>query len=299
MRTLLFLLAACAHIEPPISYTPGKYFHYSNLDYLNYQVQGHGPVTLVLLHGFGSSLYNWDDIRSQFDTNRYTVYLFDLKGFGFSSVPSNTSYSIKANAYLISSFIRSQQLSNFWLIGHSLGGGVSLYTHVLLRDDGGELPKGMILISSAAYPTELPFFIKYLRFPIVSRTAFSATSPEFKARYSLERMYNNPEIITDTLLWRYAAFMSSQKFPAFAGTARDIVPGNIDELTQSYSDIMCPVLVIWGDNDPILPLESGVRLAAEIPLANLEILPDCGHIPQEEYPKETAKLILDFLAIHK
>ena len=61
---------------------------------------------------------------------------------------------------------------------------------------------------------------------------------------------------------------------------------------------MCPVLVIWGDNDQILPLSSGRRLAAELPLATLEILPDCGHIPQEEYPKETAQLILNFLNIH-
>ena len=264
MRTLLFLLAACAHIEPPISYTPGKYFHYSNLDYLNYQVQGHGPVTLVLLHGFGSSLHNWDDICDQFDPNLYTVYSLDLKEFGFSSVPSNNSYSIKANAELVTSFICAHQLSNFWLIGHSLGGGVSLYTHLMSQSSDHTPPNGMILISSAAYPTKLPFFITYLRYTLVNRTAFAATSPEFKARYSLERMYNNPEIITDTLLWRYAAFMSNQKFPAFAGTARDIVPGNIDELTQSYSDIMCPVLVIWGDNDQILPLSSGRRLAAEL-----------------------------------
>jgi pimeloyl-ACP methyl ester carboxylesterase len=278
---------------------PGEFFYYAPADYLNYEVQGHGPETLVLLHGFGSSLRNWDDIRDTFKPDRYTVYLVDLKGFGFSSVPSNTSYSFEANAELITSFIREHHLSNFWLIGHSYGGGVALYVHALLSSSGNTLPKGMVLIDSAAYLTELPFFIEYLRYPVVSRTAFNATTPEFKARYTLERVYNSEETVTDALIRRYAMFITDRKFPVFAGTARDIVPEKIGELTTYYGGIMCPVLVIWGENDTVLPLSSGLRLAGELPYARLEILRNCGHIPQEECPQETARLILDFLEIHR
>jgi pimeloyl-ACP methyl ester carboxylesterase len=296
---LCFLLGACAHIEKPVIARPGNFFYYSDTDYLNYEVQGTGPETLVMLHGFGSSLRNWDDIRATFDRKQYTVYLVDLKGFGFSSVPSNTSYSFEANAELISSFIRDRQLSNFWLIGHSYGGGVALYVHAQLRSFRSTLPKGMILIDSAAYLTELPFFIEYLRYPVVSRTAFNATTSEFKARYTLERVYNSEETATDALIGRYAMFITDEKFPVFAGTARDIVPEKIGELTKYYGSIMCPVLVIWGENDTILPLSSGLRLAGELPYACLEIMRNCGHIPQEEHPEETARLIHDFLEIHR
>lgn len=296
---LSVLLTACATLEGPVAIKPGSFFHYSDADYLNYERQGRGPETLIFLHGFGSSLRNWDDIRPAFNRPEYSSYFVDLKGFGFSSVPSNTSYSFEANARLIATFVRDLQISNYWLIGHSFGGRVALYAHAMLTTNSAVPPNGLVLIDSAAYMSELPFFIKYLRYPIVNRAGFNATSPTFKARYTLERVYADEATLTDKRVERYAAFITNEKFPVFAGTARDILPEDIEQVIQYYSSIKVPVLIIWGENDTVLPISSGLRLAGDLPDAELHIIPDCGHIPQEEYSEETAKLILDFLALHK
>ena len=296
---LCVLLSACASFEGPVAVRPGSFFHYSDSDYLNYEVDGQGPITLVFLHGFGSSLRNWDDIRPDFDHDAYTMYFLDLKGFGFSSVPTNTSYSFKTNAELVSSFARELQFTNYWLIGHSFGGGVALYADSILSTNGAVPPTGLVLLDCAAYISKLPFFIEYLRYPIVSRAGFNATSPAFKARYTLERVYASPDTISDTLVQRYAVFITDNKYPVFAGTARDILPKNIDLITQYYHNITVPSLIIWGENDTVLPISSGLRLAGELPGAELHIIPDCGHIPQEEYPDETSRLIIDFLNRHK
>ncbi len=55
-------------------------------------------------------------------------------------------------------------------------------------------------------------------------------------------------------------------------------------------------LVIWGAQDAWIPVENGRKFEEVIPGAALKIIPACGHVPQEEKPEETARLILDFLA---
>ena len=64
---------------------------------------------------------------------------------------------------------------------------------------------------------------------------------------------------------------------------------------DSVSRIRVPTLVLWGKQDRILPPEEGFRLATEIPLARLVVLPDTGHIPQEETPEEFSRAVGQFL----
>ena len=56
-----------------------------------------------------------------------------------------------------------------------------------------------------------------------------------------------------------------------------------------------PTLLLWGDQDRVVPLDVGERLLAALPRAQLEIMEDCGHMPSEEYPKESLKIVLEFL----
>lgn len=79
--------------------------------------------------------------------------------------------------------------------------------------------------------------------------------------------------------------------------AKNIVPKNLVEIQNSLKELNGDeVFIIWGENDTLISKEYGIRLANDIHHSKLIFLKDCGHVPQEEKPKQTTDLIFGFLA---
>ncbi len=71
----------------------------------------------------------------------------------------------------------------------------------------------------------------------------------------------------------------------------------MQNVLRSYKQIKCPTLLLWGEHDPIIPLSSAKKLLSEIPGAQIKVLPNCGHVPQEELPGPTAQAISEYLSM--
>ena len=279
-------------------YFPGNTFQYSENVLINYEVFGDGPTPILFLHGFGASLNSWNDIKNFFPLDKFKLFLIDLKGFGFSSKPKDNEYTIENQAKIISAFIEKNNLHNVVVIGHSYGGGVGILLQLELTKQGKELIDKLILIDGAAYINDLPFFIKILRIPILNRLSFLSSS-RYRAIYTLKRLFFDREKITEEKINRYATFFSEQNSHySFVKAAKQIVPNKYDSLTNEYKNIKIPVQIIWGKNDPIIPMETASKLNLIFPKSRLEIISDCGHIPQEECPEQTYKIIDKFLNNH-
>jgi pimeloyl-ACP methyl ester carboxylesterase len=82
------------------------------------------------------------------------------------------------------------------------------------------------------------------------------------------------------------AFFSTFRWLAWEGLKGHPDPAILEQ-------IKIPTLVIWGDHDHIVPLESGKTLQGWIPGAKLSVIKDCGHLPQQEQPQELVRLILE------
>lgn len=278
-------------------YSPSLKFNYSDGDYLNYEMRGAGDIPLILLHGFGSSLRNWDDVVKVLDDRgdlekRFTIYALDLKGAGFSSKPRDSQYTIEDNAAIVADFIRRLDLRGAVLLGHSLGGGVALYATVELLDDTVYYPSSLLLVDSACYPTEFPFFVKFLRIPVLNHMLLSGLPPEFLARRTLSKIMEPGTPITPELIKRYSFFSSLPGHNyALIETATGILPDDADELTGKYPYIYCPTTIVWGEDDKVLPLALGERLHNDIPDSKLVVIENCGHNPPEERPGEIADVI--------
>ncbi len=292
----LFFVTSCSYSRArEMEYKPKLKFNYSKADYLNYEVIGNGQIPLIFLHGFGSSLRNWDDVIAHLPQDIFTSYLIDLKGSGFSSKPKDAKYSIDDQASLISAFIKKNDLREYTLIGHSFGGGVSLFVALKLLNDKQLMPKKLILIDTAAYNTDLPFFVDNIRIPLINHIILNLTSSEFRAKHTLNRIIYHKNKITPELIGRYAYFMNLENYNyALIKTAKNIIPKDLNTYTSRYPNIDVPTLIIWGKNDPALPLSLGEQLLEELPYAKLHILNECGHNPHEEYPEEVANLIVLF-----
>lgn len=250
-----------------------------------------------MIHGFGASLETWHDVYPTLKT-RYRVVRLDLKGHGFSSKPEDEEYSLDDQARLVIAFISKLGLKRVVLVGHSLGGGVALLTHLRAQDHKPEFEiVGLVLIDSAGYPQELPFFVRTIRNPITRFFAY-LLSPEFRAQLLLERVFSVTSRVTADRVHRYAYFFDLPgSREALKRTAKYIVPPNIDELVGRFEQITVPTLIVWGEQDSAIPLEYAHRFNRDIKNSRLKILRETGHVPHEERPEQVLEALGEFLMV--
>jgi len=251
-------------------------------------------VTLVLVHGFGASLETWHDVYPAL-ARQFQVARLDLKGHGFSAKPARDDYTWDEQARLVTAFIARLGLKRVVLVGHSLGGGIALLTCLQRQERAAFDIVGIVLISSAGYAVEVPFFIGYLRDP-VARFFVYLVSPEFRVRFIFERVLGGRARITPERVHRYAYFLELPgSRNALERTAEHIVPANVGELGRRYRQIAVPALILWGENDNVIPVAYARRFNRELKDSRLTILPQTGHLPQEERPERVVEEIRGFV----
>lgn len=263
---------------------------------MNFERHGTGNNTLLCLHGFGASLHTWQDVEP-FWVNDFCVYLLDLKGFGSSSKPRDGKYSLQDQAEIVASFIQKQDLAGLTLVGHSYGGAVALATYFLLVDRRlGNRIHSLVLIDSAGYlQKHLPMFVSIPRTPIINRIVLSLIPVRWQVRIALMRQFYEKSKVTDERIERYARFL---KLPGsqevLIESAKQIVPIDPLSVIGRISKIRIPTLIIWGENDHVIPVEHGRRFHREIRDSKLVVMSSCGHVPQEEMASRTANEIRNF-----
>ena len=175
-------------------------------------------------------------------------------------------------------------------MGHSLGGGISLQ---LAHDAPNRIDK-LVLIAPAAYwwfprPVQLASRIpvlphELLRLALNSRRAHSAV---WSAAVGDSTTPDTIQIATRERHLRVKGTLDT--LVAMAGSPRD------SDLPAGIKDISAPTLILWGEEDMVLPATHGKRLVRDLPNARLKIIPHVGHIPSEQAPEQVNRIILDFL----
>lgn len=272
-----------------------KKYYYTPHSFIFYEIRGNGTIPVIFIHGFASSHLNWYSLTELFPSNEYTFYIIDLKGFGLSSKPKDNQYEIDDQAALVLKIIEQEGLQRIILTGHSLGGGVALalYNKMAATD---RISK-MILIDSAAFKDHLPLFVKLLKLPLLGALIVRLLPSNKKAvKWAIQRVYADKSKVSEEIVERYLPFYYKKAFQyVYLKTVNGLPPANYEEMIKKYSEITIPVLIIWGDSDPVLPVIHGKRLQQLIPDSKLVIINYCGHVPQEENALETFHEIGKFL----
>lgn len=295
---LLLLAVGCAGVPAPSaglepSLGEAKIFDYQGVR-INYYEAGQGPP-VILLHGFGASAYSWRFLGPALAKD-HRVLTIDLKGFGLSAKPEDGKYAISDQADMVAEFIRARDLHDLVVIGHSMGGGVTLMTYFKVREQDPARIKKLVLIDSAGYPQKMPWFIWLAKAPVLGSVGGKLVSPRFATAQVLRKCYYNKDKITDEQIDTYAYYGSLPGArEALIQTAQQIVSEDIEAVTARYKTISVPVLIIWGAEDEVVPLSVGKQFKRDIPNSELVILPQCGHMPPEEEPGETTRTVEGFL----
>jgi pimeloyl-ACP methyl ester carboxylesterase len=288
-------LSACAPMLPAVYSAPGTY----------YQVREDGkPVRLavremgrgkpmLMIHGLGASSFTWRAVMPQLARNRRVIAI-DLKGFGASDKPLDDAYSITDQARLVEDFIARNDLRGVTLVGHSFGGAVA--TAVALNDAAGKRRiEQLVLIDSLAYRQPVPFFFRLLQTPVIGELGLNLIPADVQISRALSVAYYHDWKVNPETIANYASPLQSEGGKhALLRTVDHLMTEDADAFSARYRTLETPTLLIWCAHDRIVPLAFGKRLARDLPNAKIDVIEECGHIPQEEEPGETVAAIQGF-----
>ena len=245
------------------------------------------PV-LVLLHGLGASLHTWEPWARKLDS-RYRVVRFDFPGHGLSGAIPDGNYGDARTLRLLHALLDSLQVPRATLVGNSMGGRIAwsftaehperVERLVLVSPDGFASP-------GFAYdkPAEVPAVLGVMRWVL----------PRFMLRANLGPAYADPARLGDTVVTRYHDLM--------------LAPGNRQALLMRMRQTMLtdplprlrgigvPTLLLWGEQDRMIPVSNAQDYLKAIPQAQLVRLTGLGHLPFEEAPDEALVPLRAFLA---
>lgn len=241
-------------------------------------VTGRGDTTLVFLHGYGESLLSWRALLGQF-TSRYRVVALDLPGFGQSQSPG-FGYSYPAYAAWLDSVLARETTGPLVMVGHSMGGELAAGYTI----DHPDRVVAAVLIAPAGAGIN-PLFAD-------SSSIASPAAEWVTAAFS----YVVPP--GDTSWLREPRGLDSLQ-AAIDSSRREAVPAvlrhfDFAALESRYADLRQPVLLIWGDHDPTIPIEIGQRIAAVLPCRRFVRLFTL-HRPHQTLPDTVAAEMRHFL----
>ena len=258
------------------------------------EVHGDGDPILCL-HGLGASLFTWRHLVAPFSQKNKLITV-DFRGCGKSPKPRDTHYSIEEHANDIYNIIIGENLTNLTLVGNSLGGAVALLVAIRLTEQEPPRLAKLVLIDSGGDKKHLPLHLKLLR-SILGAPMIHLSPARLAARMVLKVCYYDKEQTTEEQVDAYAGPIASPGGRnALLQTAKQCIPQNFDEILAKLKLITVPTLILWGRQDRVIPLIVGEQLHQAIPNSTLDIIEQCGHIPQEEKPDETIARLTRFLS---
>ena len=273
---------------------PDRYDHFVTIHgvgyhYTEYPAQGQD---VVLLHGFASSTYTWEKVAPMLQANGYHVWALDMKGFGWSDKPEDADYSPEQLLSEVNAWMDEMGLKKVVFVGNSLGGGIA-WKMALVHPDK---VKQLVLVDAAGFMHQMPGPVRLAGLP-----GASSIAGMFFGRWAiqdiLKQVYFDPALIrTEQIDAYYDRLRTENALGALTSLARSLSTLPSEQYASSIAEIRVDTLIIWGRDDPWIPQEDAFKFKEAIPKARLEVIPFCGHIPQEENPEETARLIMEFVA---
>ncbi len=263
---------------------------------ITYRTAGSGPV-LLLIHGMAGSATTWRQVMPGLAT-RFTVVAPDLLGHGGSDKPQG-DYSLGAFACTLRDLLVALGHERATVVGQSLGGGVALQ----FAYQYPERTERLVLVGSGGLGREVNTLLRLLSLPGsegVLRLACAA--PVRSAIESVSsgaaRLGLRPAPVVAELWRSYASLANDAARHAFLRTLRAVVDPRGQAVSASnrlHLAAELPTLIVWGDADPIIPVDHAYAAHTSIPGSRLEIFEGVGHYPHCEAPERFNEVLSDFI----
>jgi pimeloyl-ACP methyl ester carboxylesterase len=266
-----------------------------HVDGMRIHYQEFGDATcppVILIHGYTASVYSWHRSAPLIADAGFRVIAVDLVGFGYSDKPRHFEYTIDAQARTITRFMDRLGIGAATIAGCSYGGAIA----AVIALDSPERVDKLVLVDAVindglrSHP-----FLRLASVPGIGEivTPFVADSRALLRHRSTGTLAPaNHHLITDD---RIAAILrplhAADGHHSLLATSRN---WHANRITRDAHNITQPTLIVWGEEDTVIPVRDGYTLRDLIPGSRLMVIKNCGHVPQEEKPPLFSKLVSEF-----
>ena len=265
---------------------------------IHYKESGSGETTFILLHPFGGSAYSWREVMDDF-AELGQVIAYDRPAFGLTERPMpedwvENPYGMKANIEILKSLLDGFGIEKAILVGNSAGGGVA----VAFALEYPERVEQLILVApgvGGGYGPQFPAWA----LPIMWTPQMRHLAPLLMRDYqeslpnTIERGWFNQNNLTDEIKNKHLQILQIQNWdrafyeltfaPAYA------------ELRPLLPNLTSQTFIIAGEEDRLIRPFYFEAIVTQIPNAQLTLIPQCGHMPQEDCPDEFMDVIKNYL----
>jgi pimeloyl-ACP methyl ester carboxylesterase len=262
---------------------------------LSYLDQGHGPAVLFI-HGLLNSNRSWIKLINS-DRTDHRFIAPDLFGHGTSAKPRG-DYSLGAHAATLRDLLDQLGIDQVTLVGHSLGGGIAMQFCYLFP----ERVERLVLVSSGGLGRSVSPLLRSATLPgaewvlpLVAARWIRGLTEGIGRTLARVGVTASPDL---TEAWYgFTSLGDADSRRAFLATTRSVIdPGGQSVTANDHlGGVDLPVLIVWGTNDPIIPVGHALRAHEAIAGSRLELFDGAGHFPYLDDPDRFADLLLDFI----
>jgi pimeloyl-ACP methyl ester carboxylesterase len=279
---------SAAQLQAKYGVSPADYIEVAGI---RLRVKQSGPPNapvVILLHGFGSSLETWEPWAEKLAV-KYRVIRFDLPGFGLTGPDPAGDYTDARTVNILAALMDRLGVQKASLIGNSLGGKIAWNFAV---EYPARVDK-LVLISPDGFASPGFEYNKKPKLPLLLQL-LPYMLPKFLLRMNLAVAYANPAKLSDATLTRYWDMMRAPgDRTAMLARMQQVM---LQDPAPLLKQIKAPTLILWGEQDGMIPFSNAADYKRDIPNATLVALPGLGHVPFEEAPDVSLPPVAAFLA---
>ena len=264
---------------------------------VSYRQGGSGPA-LLLLHGVTNSSQTWEAVASGL-AEHFTLIAPDLLGHGESATPRG-DYSLGAHASGARDVLTALGIDRVTVVGHSLGGGIAMQFAYQFP----ERCERLVLVSSGGLGREVHLLLRAAALPGADYVLPALTSAGLlgagrRVGWLLRQVRITPGEDMQVLASGFASLDNAGSRQAFLHTVRAVIEPS-GQRVSAHNRLalagLLPTLIVWGENDSIIPVGHGEAAHEAMPASRFEVFPGAGHMPHAADPERFASLLIEFCA---
>jgi pimeloyl-ACP methyl ester carboxylesterase len=268
---------------------------------------GDGDARVLLVHGLGGHTISWEPVAPEMAEGLHaTVTAVDLPGFGLTRVPAGRRATMGTHGRLLRALLEASGPAV--VVGNSMGGALGIG----LAARHPQLVRALVLVDPAlprpaVNPSQWAFMARLAptMVPQVGSRVLAARGrrlgPERLVDQTLAWTLCGSDRLDPALRRRLVGLATTrQAFPeapaAYAESARALFWYLTRGMREDEARVTAPTLIVHGDNDRLVPLAAARALVARRPQFTLEVIDNCGHVPQLEVPDQFLAAAMPWLA---
>ena len=246
---------------------------------------------IFLIHGSNSSLQTWEPLVALLG-EKYRLISLDLFGHGLTGPNPTGSYDTESHIAEAVKVLDAVGVDQAYWVGNSMGGWLTWRAGLSVP----ERTAGLALIDASGAQVEEKgqvYLGARLAQSWIGQMLLPEITPRFLVKSSLEESVARPERLSEELVDRYWELL---RFPGNRQASLD--RARTPRQPEKWADVgslEMPVLLLWGEQDKVIPVSHAKAFASAIPETKLIIYPDVGHLPMEETPEQVARDIDDWI----